>query len=214
MHFALINWITASLPSHANLLGRLFVPDTLPSYLFVSPFLSYFLFSLKFFRFTLLSFVAPNRPSSFFLHVPHSFFRLIINYSFRFTHIGYSFLHAQLSLSSCIIYGFAVHHYMLVYYLLVYYINQEWSPSSPSPSNSTWRTWLYSLGSCSVPRLSEIAHREHILSSKPIDQRRWSDPYLFWNVFSHIALPLITFAQDIFISPGYKNVYIYISFHL
>lgn len=46
MHFALINWITASLPSHANLLGRLPVPLLLSlSFPFIL-----FSFPLKFFQ--------------------------------------------------------------------------------------------------------------------------------------------------------------------
>jgi len=101
MHFALINWITASLPSHANLLGRL--PVSLSLYLFVTLFLFHLLFSLKFFSFTLLSFVVPHLVHFLFLSHTYPFFPFN-HYSFRFTRICYYFLHALFTFSSRIIY--------------------------------------------------------------------------------------------------------------
>lgn len=178
MHFALINWITASLPSHANLCVRL--PAPLLFYLFVSRFLFSFPWSFLDLPFSHLSFLSFGALSLSFTHVPCSFFPRLI--------IILSALHALTALSlPCFHYPFFFYNvipYVLTYYLLVYCINPERPPNSPSPSNSTRQTWLYSpMGPDRYRRLSEIAHREHIFSSKPIDQR-WSDPYLFWNIFS------------------------------
>lgn len=106
MHFALINWITASLPSHANLLG------VYPFLSFVSPpFLSR-LSSLKFFKIYAslichtLSFGALLLS---FIRNPHSFFPF--NYSLHFTQIYFLF-RTLLIFSFCTVYGFAVHYYV------------------------------------------------------------------------------------------------------
>lgn len=208
MHFALINWITAFLPSHANLLGRLPVPLPLPFYLFVTPFFSYLFFLWKF---IFLSFVTRLIWCLFSFFTPS-----ILSfqyYSFCFTYYRYSLLFLLCSLftlSSRIMYNnFEIHHCVFIYYLLVYCINLERSYSSRNPSSPA-DLILQPCGPWPVPRLSEIAHREHILSSKLIDQRRWSDPYTFSEIYFHMSLspPLIIFAlQDILM---YKVLYMYI----
>lgn len=135
MHFSLINWITASPPSHSNLLGRLpvpFIPLLSPPYPFPSSlsFLSSCLPHSHLEVFQILLFTCPSPPFVLFLfaHMISSF-SLVYELSFASAHVAPP---PPPPTRSCTFsprtaYSLAVRHYLytLTYYHLVYCIILE-----------------------------------------------------------------------------------------